>query len=367
MTDHTPVRIGLIGCGVISNAYLSISERFPVLDFVACSDIVPAASKRTADKFNLEDLTPDALLARDDIEVVLNLTIPRAHGEVNLAALENGKHAFCEKPFGLDVDEGKRVLQRANDSNLRVGCAPDTFLGGGHQTVRHLVDEGAIGRPLSGTAFMMSHGVETWHPAPEFYYKPGGGPLFDMGPYYITALVNSLGAVKRVAAITSRGFEQRTITSNPKNGEIIDVEVDTHTSGVLEFHSGAVVTVVMSFDVWRHSNRFIEIHGTDRSITCPDPNGFGGRVAMNGSGREWEEQELTHPNIENSRSIGLADMCTGIRTGRAHRASGDLAFHVLEVMDAFGKSSTTGEHIELTSKPDRPAALPIGLADSNLD
>ena len=367
MTELTPVRIGLIGCGVISNAYLSISERFPILDFIACADIVPEASKRTAENFGLEAMTTDELLARDDIEVVLNLTIPRAHGEVNLAALESGKHAFCEKPFGLDVDEGKRVLQRAQESNLRVGCAPDTFLGGGHQTVRHLVDEGAIGQPLSGTAFMMSHGVETWHPAPEFYYKPGGGPLFDMGPYYITALVNSLGPVKRVTAITSRGFDQRTITSKPKHGEIIDVEVDTHTSGVLEFHSGAVVTVVMSFDVWRHSNRFIEIHGTERSLTCPDPNGFGGRVAMNGPGREWEEQALTHPNIENSRSIGLADMCTGIRTGRAHRASGELAFHVLEVMDAFGRSSRSGEHIELNSRPDRPAAIPVGLSDSHLD
>ncbi|MCY4096381.1 MAG: Gfo/Idh/MocA family oxidoreductase [Gammaproteobacteria bacterium] len=367
MTDQTPVRIGLIGCGVISNAYLSISERFPILDFVACADIVPEATKRTAEKYGLAAMSTHELLARDDIEVVLNLTIPRAHGEVNLAALESGKHAFCEKPFGLDVKEGERVLSRARELNLRLGCAPDTFLGGGHQTVRHLIDEGAVGRPLSGTAFMMSHGVETWHPSPEFYYKPGGGPLFDMGPYYITALVNSLGAVKRVAAITSRGFEQRTITSQPKHGDVIDVEVDTHASGVLEFHSGAVVTVAMSFDVWRHSNRFIEIHGTDRSITCPDPNGFGGRVAMNGSGREWEEQELTHANVENSRSIGLADMCMGIRTGRAHRASGDLAFHVLEVMDAFGKSSETGQHIELTSKPDRPAALPIGLAASDLD
>ncbi|MCY4130599.1 MAG: Gfo/Idh/MocA family oxidoreductase [Gammaproteobacteria bacterium] len=367
MTDHAPVRIGLIGCGVISNAYLSISERFPILDFVACADIVPEASKRTAETYGLEALTTDGLLARDDIEVVLNLTIPSAHGEVNLAALESGKHAFCEKPFGLDVDEGKKVLQCAHDSNLRLGCAPDTFLGGGHQTVRNLVDDGAIGYPLSGTAFMMSHGVETWHPAPEFYYKPGGGPLFDMGPYYITALVNALGPVKRVTAITSRGFEQRTITSKPKHGEIIDVEVDTHTSGVLEFCGGAVVTVVMSFDVWRHSNRFIEIHGTERSLTCPDPNGFGGRVAMNGPGREWEEQALTHANIENSRSIGLADMCTGIRTGRAHRASGELAFHVLEVMDAFGRSSETRQHVELKSKPDRPAALPVGLADSVLD
>ncbi|MYD42630.1 MAG: Gfo/Idh/MocA family oxidoreductase [Gammaproteobacteria bacterium] len=362
-----PVRVGLIGCGVISNAYLRVSERFPILDFVACADLVPEASKRTEENYGIPSTSVEELLKRDDIEVVLNLTIPAAHSEVNLAALENGKHAFCEKPFGLNVDEGAHALQRARELDLRLGCAPDTFLGGGHQTVRNLIDQGAVGQPLSGTAFMMSHGVEAWHPAPEFYYKPGGGPLFDMGPYYITALVNSLGPVKRVAAITSRGFAQRTITSKPKHGQIIDVEVDTHTSGVLEFHSGAVVTLVMSFDVWRHSNRFIEIHGTDRSISCPDPNGFGGKVTLNGADRSWEEQTLTHPNLENSRSIGLADMCVGIRTGRAHRASGDLAFHVLEVMAAFGESSATSAHIELTSKPERPMALPSGLADSELD
>ena len=367
MTILEPVRVGLIGCGAISNAYLSISRRFPILNFVACADIVPEASQRTAEKFGLAAITPEELLRRDDIEVVLNLTVPASHGEVNLAALENSKHAFCEKPFGLDVDEGALVLQRARELNLRVGCAPDTFLGAGHQTVRHLIDQGAVGKPLSGTAFMMGHGHESWHPTPEFYYKRGGGPLYDMGPYYITALVNALGPVKRVAAITKRGFAQRTITSQPKHGQVIDVEVDTHSSGMLEFHTGAVVTVVMSFDVWRHSNQFIEIHGEDKSMTCPDPNGFGGTVALNGADRTWEDQPLSHANLENRRSIGLADMCVGIRSGRPHRASGDLAFHVLEVMDAFGKSSESGRHIELTSRPDRPAALPTGLDDSELD
>ena len=367
MSQVEPVRIGLIGCGVISNAYLTISKRFPILKFVACADLLPEASKRTEEKYGIPAVTPEELLARDDIEVVLNLTIPDAHGKLNLTALENGKHAFCEKPFGLDVNEGALVLQRAKELNLRVGCAPDTFLGGGHQTVRHAIDQGAIGDPLAGTAFMMGHGHESWHPAPEFYYKRGGGPLFDMGPYYITALVNALGPVRRVAAITSKGFEQRTITSKPKNGEKIEVEVDTHTAGTLEFHNGAVVTVVMSFDVWHHSNRNIEIHGSHKSISCPDPNGFGGKVALNGANRTWDSVELTHANHENSRSIGLADMCVGIRTGREHRANGELAFHVLEIMDAFGKSSDSGQHIEISSKPERPAALPVGLADSELD
>ena len=361
-----PVKVGLIGCGVISNAYLTISERFPILDFVACADLVLDAAKATEAKYNIPTMTPEELLARDDIEVVLNLTIPAAHSEVNLAALESGKHAFCEKPFGLDVEDGRRVLEEASSRNLRLGCAPDTFLGGGHQTVRRLIDQGEIGKPLSGTAFMMGHGHESWHPAPAFYYQRGGGPLFDMGPYYLTALVNALGPVNRVSAIASTGFASRTITSQPKNGEVIDVEVNTHCSGALEFHSGTVITIVMSFDVWHHSNRNIEIHGETKSISCPDPNGFGGRVALNDQ-REWAPQELTHPNVENSRSIGLADMCHGIRSGRPHRASGELAFHILEVMAAFDESSKSGRHVEIQSKPNRPDPLPVGLTESELD
>ena len=362
-----PIGIGLVGCGVISNAYVRISKRFPILNFVACADIDPKASRRTEEQYGIPAMTVDDLLQNDDVDVVLNLTIPAVHAEINLLALKHGKHAFCEKPFGLDVEEGQKVLDESKARNLRVGCAPDTFLGGGHQTVRHIIDQGRIGQPLSGTAFMMGHGHESWHPAPEFYYKPGGGPLFDMGPYYLTALVNALGPVKRVAAITGRGFETRTIGSEPKRGQVIDVEVDTHTSGVLEFHCGAIVTVVMSFDVWRHTNRFIEIHGSDRSVSCPDPNGFGGKVMINGEGQTWDEVSLTHLNVENSRSIGLADMCVGIRTGREHRASGELAFHVLEIMDAFGKSSESGEHVHLTSQPQKPELLPLGLSDSQLD
>ena len=361
-----PVRIGLIGCGVISRAYLRAAETFPILDFTACADLLPEASARIHDEFGIPAMTVDELLRNDDVEVVLNLTIPAAHTEVNSAALESGKHAYSEKPFGLEPSAGIEVLNLAAKHQLRVGCAPDTFLGGGHQTVRKLIDENAIGKPIAGTAFMMSHGVETWHPNPEFYYKPGGGPLFDMGPYYITGLVNALGPVKRVAAITGRSFNQRTITSKPYAGQVIDVEVDTHTAGTLEFANGAIVTIVMSFDIWRHNNRNIEIHGTDASIAVPDPNGFGGRVAI-GKQREWEEQELTHGYTANMRSIGLADMCEGIRKNRPHRCSGDLAYHVLEVMSSFQTSSVEGRHIEVGSTVARPEALPTGLDHGELD
>ena len=366
MTAVDPVGIGLIGCGTISGAYLRAAATFDVLNFVGCADIEPAAAGRAEEAFGVPAMPVETLLARDDVEVILNLTIPAAHTAVNLAALEAGKHAYCEKPFGLDVAEGRRVLATAAAAGLRVGCAPDTFLGGGHQTVRGLIDAGAVGKPVAGTAFMMGAGHESWHPNPAFYYQPGGGPLFDMGPYYLTALVHALGPVRRVAAITARGRDTRTIGSKPRAGEIIDVDVDTHAAGTLEFRNGCVVTVVMSFDVRLHSNRFIEIHGVDASLSAPDPNGFGGQVRVS-NGREWEERPLTHGYTANMRSIGLADMCVGIRTGRAHRCNGELAQHVLEVMAAFGESSAAGRHITLDSRPQRPAPLAVGLADGRLD
>ena len=360
------VGIGLVGCGTISGAYLRAAATFDILHFVGCADIDPAAAKRTEEDFGVPAMSVDALLERDDVEVVLNLTIPAAHGEVNLAALEAGKHAYCEKPFGLDVAEGRKVLATAQAAGLRVGCAPDTFLGGGHQTVRGLIDAGAVGKPVAATAFMMGPGHESWHPNPAFYYQPGGGPLFDMGPYYLTALVHALGPVKRVAAITARGRDTRVIGSQPRAGEVIDVNVDTHTAGTLEFRNGCVATVVMSFDVRLHSNRFIEIHGVDGSLSSPDPNGFGGKVRVS-NGREWEERPLSHGYTTNMRSIGLADMCMGIRNGRPHRCNGELAQHVLEIMAAFGESSASGRHVVIDGEPSRPAPLPTGLADGALD
>ena len=361
-----PVRIGLVGCGMISAAYLRAAKTFGVLEFVACADLNPEAAQRTQAAFGVPAISAEELLARDDVEAVLNLTVPAAHGEVNLAAIAAGKHVYCEKPFGLDVAEGERVLAAAEAAGVRTGCAPDTFLGGGHQTVRQLIDQGAVGKPVAGTAFMMGRGHEFWHPNPAFFYQPGGGPLFDMGPYYLTALVHALGPVRRVAAITGRGRHRRVISSQPHAGEAIDVRVDTHAAGTLEFAGGALVTVVMSFDVQLHSNRHIEIHGTEASLAVPDPNGFGGKVRVS-NGRDWEERALTHGYTENMRSIGLADMCVGIRSKRPHRCDGRLAQHVLEVMAAFGASSSEKRHIDIQSSPERPAPLPTGLAEGNLD
>ena len=314
-----PVRIGLIGCGTISPAYLRAAARFDILEFAGCADIDPAAARKTQADFGVPALSVEELLARDDIEVVLNLTVPAAHGAVNLAALEAGKHAYCEKPFGLDVAEGERVLGVADAAGLRVGCAPDTFLGGGHQSVRRLIDDGAVGRPVAATAFMMGPGHESWHPNPAFYYQPGGGPLFDMGPYYLTALVNALGPVRRVAAVTARGRTARRIGSKPRAGEIIEVNVDTHVAGTLEFQSGVVATVAMSFDVRLHSNRFIEIHGLDASLSAPDPNGFGGKVRVS-SGRGVGRTPL-EPRLHEQRAQHRP--CGHVR-GHPHRPAASL-------------------------------------------
>lgn len=362
-----PVRIGLIGCGTISPAYLNAAKTFPILDFVACADINSDASSACSQKFGIPAMSVDQLLANQEVETVLNLTIPAAHAEVNSSAIDAGKHVYCEKPFALDVAEGALVVEEARKKGLRVGCAPDTFLGGGHQTVRKLIDDGAIGNPVAATAFMMSHGVETWHPSPEFYYKRGGGPVFDMGPYYITALVNSLGSVSRVTAFTGKAFDERTITSQPRAGKTIEVEVSTHATGALEFENGALLTICMSFDVWSHIHPNIEIHGTDASMLVPDPNGFGGKVLVSAERGQWNEETLTHGYTQNMRSIGLADMCKGLRTCRPHRASGELAFHVLEVMAAFDKSCTEKSHVEIESRVKRPAALSLGLAHGELD
>ena len=261
---------------------------------------------------------------------------------------------------------GVRTQRLRHDQiGLRVGGAPDTFLGAGGQTARKTLDAGTIGRPVAGTAFMCGHGHESWHPNPAFYYDIGGGPMLDMGPYYITALVNILGPVKRVAGITTKAFEERIATSEARAGLRIPVKVTTHLTGVMEFANGAIITMIMSFDMWRHSLPCIEIYGTEGSMKVPDPNGFGGPVAVAPKGGGWEEFPLAFPN--NARMIGVVDMARAIRSGRPHRASGDLTYHVLELMTAFDKSSQTGQHTEIQSMIERPAPFPEGLDEWTVD
>lgn len=290
------------------------------------------------------------------------------HASVNLQILEAGKCAHTEKPFAVDKAEGQAVLDLAQAKGLCTGGAPDTFLGGGLQTCRKLIDDGWIGEPVAATAFMAAHGPEGWHPNPDFFYQKGGGPMFDMGPYYLTALVSLLGPVRRVTGSARASFSQRVIT-NPeqRTGERIDVEIPTHITGVMDFASGPVGTIVTSFDVWSHNLPRIEIYGSEGSLSVPDPNTFDGPVRVRRAGQQdWHEVPLTHSG-DVGRGIGVADMAYGLRSGRPHRASGELAYHVVELMHSFHEASETGSHVMIESQVQRPAALPMGLRAGTLD
>ena len=362
------VGIGIVGCGNISEAYLKAASHFPILDIRGVSDIRREAAAARASQFGLRARSVDELVRDPSIEIIVNLTIPAAHVDVGLQALEAGKHVYSEKPLGTTSIEARRLLDAGNRLDLRVGCAPDTFLGGSHQTCRKLVDEGAIGRPVAGTAYFMCPGHERWHPNPAFYYAEGGGPMLDMGPYYITALVNLLGPVARVSGIATRARSERVITSEPLRGTRIDVQVATHIAGTLQFESGAVVSIAMSFDVPKHRHGPIELYGTEATLTVPDPNRFGGKIEIARAGQDWSERPTEHAYADgNYRILGVADLARAIRSGRPHRASGELAQHVLEVMEAFQASSDRGEHVTIRTRPERPAMLPTGLRLGEID
>lgn len=367
MTTLKVKRLGIIGCGTISQAYVNATKTFSILDIVACADINLEAAKAAAQKWGIEALSVDDLLARSDIDIILNLTIPQAHAAVTIQALEAGKHVHLEKPLALDRAEGQKVVDKAKALGLRVSSAPDTFLGAGIQTSRKLIDEGAIGKVVAGTAFMMCPGHEYWHPNPAFYYAKGGGPVFDMAPYYLTALVNLLGPIRQVSASAAITYPTRTISSEPKNGEVISVEVPTHVSGSLVFHSGAIITLIMSFDVFKHTTHPIELHGELGSMQVPDPNTFGGEVKLSiGRNAEWEAQPLVNNYTDNMRGIGAADLAYAISIDRPHRCHSDVAFHVLDVMQALHESSEQAKHITIQSTCERPAALPLGVKDGDL-
>jgi predicted dehydrogenase len=287
--------------------------------------------------------------------------VPQAHAEVALAALAAGKSVYNEKPLALDREQAKQMLDMAREQGLRVGCAPDTFLGGGLQTCRKLIDDGVIGEPIGATAFMMSHGPEGWHPNPEFFYQPGAGPMFDMGPYYLTALTTLLGPVRRVTGSTRVSFPARVISSEPLRGQVIKVNTPTHIIGVLDFTAGAIATIVTSFDVWSSELPRLEIYGSKGTLSLPDPNTFGGPVRVRLAGEQsWSDVPITRGYTENSRGLGVADMADAIRTGRTHRANGELAYHVLDLMHTIHDASREGRHIDMTSSCARPEPLPEG-------
>lgn len=346
------MNIGIIGTGNISDIYLTnltgmFKDKVKVL---GCADLHRAKADGAAEKYGLPKRYADAeeLLADEEIDLVVNLTTPQGHYELCRKSLEAGKHVYVEKPVSLEQEEAKALLDLAEKKSLRIGGAPDTFLGAGIQTCKKLIDDGWIGTPVAATAFMTCHGHESWHPDPEFYYKKGAGPMFDMGPYYLTALVSLLGPVDTVSGMTSMAEKSRKITSEPKYGQMIDVEVPTHVAGLLRFEKGAVATIITSFDVWDANLPRIEIYGTEGSLSVPDPNTFGGPVKLKKPGEEqWKEIPFSHPHSENSRGLGVVDMVESIGSGKAHQASGTMASHVLDIMHAFHISSDEGKSIRL--------------------
>jgi predicted dehydrogenase len=358
------IKIGVVGCGNISGIYFeNLTKTFVNTEVYACSDVIEERALKAAETYNIPHVfSTEQLLDCKEIQIVVNLTVPKLHYEVCKQALLAGKHVYVEKPLSLTKEQGNELLKLSREKNLLLGGAPDTFLGGGLQTCRKLIDDGFIGTPVAATAFMTCHGHESWHPDPEFYYQVGGGPMFDMGPYYLTALVSLLGEAKTVCGMTKVSFPQRTITSDKKFGKIVNVEVPTHVAGTIEFKSGAIATMITSFDIWSSTLPRIEIYGSLGTLIVPDPNTFGGPVLLKTAhGDGFKEIPLTHIYAENSRGLGVSDMTNCIETGEKPRAGVELTNHVLEIMHAFHISSDTKKYVELETSCEAPRPLPLGL------
>lgn len=361
-----PVTVGVLGCGTISDAYLGTGDRFDVYDIIACADIDLERARSKAEKYGISATDTDGLLADEAIELIINLTPPAVHADTCTQVLESGKHVYVEKPLATDFSSAETILATAAEAGLLVGSAPDTVLGAGLQTCRSVIDEGRIGDPVGATAVWVSGGHEAWHPNPTFYYGEGGGPLFDMGPYYVTALVSLLGPARRVTGSVSRTFSERTITSEPRRGETIDVEVPTHECGIIDFENGSTATLLTSFDTPAGSTLpwpTFELYGTDGTLRLPDPNLFDGPVQLQRADTdELVAIPLTHEYTA-GRGVGVADLAYAIRSDWSHRTSANLASHVLEILDGIREASAAGEHVELSTHVDCPKPLPPAFPD----
>lgn len=355
------VKIGILGLGAISGIYLkNLTELFREVEVAGIYDLIPekVAAAQSEYKIAKGYSSMEEMLQDPEIEIVLNLTRPFEHYETTKAALLAGKHVYSEKPLAATYEEGRELTALAQEKNLMLGGAPDTFLGAGIQTCRKLIDNGFIGRPIGASARMICHGHESWHPAPEFYYQYGGGPMMDMGPYYLTALVNLLGRVSSLTGITTKGFDTRTVTSAPHFGQTVKVEVPTHVNGIMQFENGAVGTITTTFDVYYDNGASLEVYGTKGTLRVPDPNGFGGPVMLlRPEDGTFREVPLVFDYKENSRGLGLADMAKALREGRDMRAGGQQTLHVLEIMTAFEKSSREGNVVTLESAYERKSAM----------
>ena len=364
------MRVGIIGCGNISETYFECQNLFNNFNVVACADINIEAAKNSAEKYNVKAFSVDDILANDDIDVIINLTIPSAHKEIIMKSLNAGKHCFSEKPLAMNFNEGLEIAELAKSKNLYVGCAPDTFLGAAGQKARSLIEDKKIGDVVLGTFNLMSHGMEHWHPNPDFFFKPGAGPVFDVGVYYITQLVNLIGPIKSISSLSGTATPERTITSEPRNGEKIKVETPTTLMGTLEFHNNAKIQFFCSWDVWKHKHSTIELYGLEGSMIVPDPNFFSGDILISHKEEDWQvinndKMLLGIPNktdnsgdkIANYRGIGLSDMIDAISHQRQSRCSLNLAVHVLEAMEGIIKSSDERVIYNMKTKPNQPDFL----------
>ncbi|HET6534129.1 MAG TPA: Gfo/Idh/MocA family oxidoreductase [Actinoplanes sp.] len=355
-----PLNVGVVGAGRISGQYSATLSRLPELAVTAVADLDPERARRLAAQHDgARALALTDLYVADEVDVVLNLTTPAQHAEVALAAIAAGKHVYGEKPLAATSTDGRAMVAAAAAAGVRAACAPDTVLGTGVQTARAALDAGAIGTPHAATAFMTTPGHERWHPDPEFYYRPGGGPLFDMGPYYLTALMHLLGPVRRVVGMSSRPRGRRVIGDGPRAGTVFDVEVDTHITGVLEHEGGALTTMIMSFDSWATHLPPIEIHGSAGTLSVPDPNYFDGAVQV--STEEVGGWSVLAPDAGYAgagRGVGLLDLSDALAGDRPHRAAVDVALHVLDVMESMQTSARTGEPVPITTTCRRPEGIP---------
>lgn len=357
--------IGIVGAGVISEIYLkNCASLFDNIHAVGIADLVPERAQKRADDFGIEALSIDDLISHPDIEIVVNLTIPAAHAEVAKNAILAGKSAYNEKPLAIDRDDAAELVALAKERGVLVGGAPDTFLGGGLQTARAVLDDGRIGTPVAATANVLGRGMEMWHPDPHFFFQPGAGPLFDVGPYYLTALASMLGPVEAVTGFGRATFPERTVTADgPNTGATIPVNTQTHISASLQFQSGVIGSLVASFDVWETDDRrtILTVYGSEGSLHLPNPNYFYGPVTLvHEHSRETEDIPLTHGFTDNSRGIGVSDMARALQGGGSPaRASGEMACHVVDIMESVLQAADAGRRVDLTTTMTRPDPLPI--------